>query len=234
MLSNRIHHNNSAHTRTHSPIDISLTKCRNAHTKSGIIWTWSVCLAIFIVASPLGWGFVLWWCCCWWLSSLLLGFAAHFFVVFLFSRSVASSRVPCCCAPCSRGARSLHTVSLVRHLRCVAGDRRPWIRLCVLTGRNAHRAGGDHELLFLNDHRLFVVRLFALLLALHVVADQRVHFGGVFAGDLECRAQLIQRWNLINRKSWSHLNQVGHGKVHDVVAPRQFQDDVWSQEVVAL
>ena len=30
------------------------------------------------------------------------------------------------------------------------------------------------------------------------------------------------------------LNKVGHGKVHDVVFPRQFQNDVGMEKVVAL
>ena len=34
---------------------------------------------------------------------------------------------------------------------------------------------------------------------------------------------------------FSHnLDEVGHGEVHDVVFPRQFQDDVGVQEVVTL
>ena len=30
------------------------------------------------------------------------------------------------------------------------------------------------------------------------------------------------------------LNKVGHGKVHDVVFPRQFQDNIGVEKVVAL
>lgn len=88
----------------------------------------------------------------------------------------------------------LHAVSLIRHLRCISSDGCSGIRLSVLTGRNAHWSGGDHQLLLLNDHGLFVVGLLALLLALGVIGYQGVHFGGVFAGDLNVRSRCIVKY----------------------------------------
>ena len=46
---------------------------------------------------------------------------------------------------------------------------------------------------------------------------------------------LNQTVNIYLSGVFSHdLYQIGHGKIHDVMSPRQLKDDIWMQKIVTL